>query len=182
MLVGVAILAVFSGGAHLFLLSVLRSARVLEVAGDAEESARVGVHLIERDLRGAGYGSPDALRPGLQLASRTQLRVASDLNGDGDTADANEVVGYGFDASRHLLTRSQGGAAAQPMIEDLADDGLVFTYYDADGHPLTGLETASARQQIRRVDIALTIELEHPDHANGRIRARQTASVALRNG
>jgi Tfp pilus assembly protein PilW len=182
MLVGVAIAGVFSGGAHLFLASVLESARVLEVAGEAEESARVGIHLIERDLRGAGYGSPDALRPGLQLASRTQVRIASDLNGDGDTADTNEVVGYGLDAARHLLTRSQGSAAPQPMIEGVADDGLVFTYFDAAGAPLSGLDTASARALVRRVDVALTIELQHPARGAARaIRVRQTASVALRN-
>ena len=183
MLVAVAITGVFSGGAHFFLASVLESGRVLEAAGEAEESARVGIHLIERDLRGAGYGSPDALRPGLQLATRTQLRIASDLNGDGDTADSNEVVGYGIDSSRHLLTRSQGSAAAQPMIEGLAADGLIFNYFDAAGAPLTTLDTSAARALIRRVDVVLTIEIPHPGRGAARmIRVRQTASVALRNG
>jgi prepilin-type N-terminal cleavage/methylation domain-containing protein len=183
LLVGIAILAAFACGAQLFLRSILRSVRVLEVTGEAHESARVGIHLIERDLRGAGYGVPDALRPALPLATRTEVRIASDLNGDGDTADSNEAVGYAFDAARHLLTRSQGTASPQPMIEGLADSGLTFAYFDAAGGPLPSPVGAADRARIHRIDVTLSVERDHPDTASQpRIRVRQTASIALRNG
>lgn len=183
LLVSVALLAIFAVGGHLFVLSLLRSSEVLDTAAEAHESARIGIYMIERDLRGAGFAPSAPLRPALQSAARDEVRIASDWNGDGDTADSNEVVGYGFDAARRQLTRTQGDAPPQPLIERVAEDGLVLAYYDAGGNRIATADDPDTRATIRRVDVTLTIELAHPNPAVRRpIRARQTASVALRNG
>ena len=183
LLVGAALLAVFAVGGHLFLLAVLRSGDVLDSAAAAHEAARIGIYMIERDLRGAGFAPSAALRPALQRAARDQVRIASDLNGDGDTADANEVVGYGLDGARRQLTRAQGDAPPQPLIESVAENGLRFSYYDDGGNQIADTADAAARARIKRVEVAFTIELAHP-HPDVRrpIRATQTTSVALRNG
>jgi hypothetical protein len=82
--------------------------------------------------------------------------------------------------------RAQGDAPAQPLLNDLADDGLTFSYLAADGAPLPtadGELDAAQRARIRRVAVRLAIAIPHPDPAYSRpLRAEQDAVATLRNG
>lgn len=185
LLLGVALLAVFLAATHHFTRSVLRGVRVLEVASEVQEAARIGVHIIERDLREAGYDPSGTLAPGIALAERDAVRILRDLNGDGNTDDTNERVTYRYSRERGALMRGLGTAPEQPMLDGVPDEGLEFRYFDAAGNAIPlrpgGLDT-SERARIRRVDLRLTIEMEHPDpEIRSTIRRFQTASVHLRN-
>ncbi len=186
LMVGIAFLGWFAVAMGQFSRAILRGTRVLEVASEAQEAARMGVQLIERDVRDAGYRPDGEPLSGVRRAEVGAIEIARDLDGDGDTDDANEVVGYRLDADRRMLLRNLGDAPPQPMLADLAPDGLRFTYFDAAGAILApgpaGLDDA-ARVRVRRVDVLLVVEIPHPDPSSrGPLRRTQTASIWLRNG
>ena len=113
-----------------------------------QRGAAVGAHR-HRSSSYASCVAPASLRP-LRFDRRcaprlaTGRRLASDLNGDGDTDDSNERVEYRFDAARRALMRVLGGASPQPMLMDV--DSLDLTYLDANGVavPLSGGAVAAA--------------------------------------
>ena len=186
LLVSVLFLGLFTGVLHQFCRTMLRGVRVLEVACEAQEAARIGMELMVRDLRGAGFSPRRTIAAGVRAAQRDAVEIVSDLNGDGDTDDRNEVIAYALNHAQHTLTRTMGNAAPQPMLADVAPDGLQFTYFGEDGARIAlvdGAVGAADRTRIRRVDVALSIETPHPDPAYaGPIRSRQTGSAWLRNG
>jgi Tfp pilus assembly protein PilW len=167
-----------------FSTSVLRGARLLEVTSESQQAARIGLTLMARDLRDAGYGLNSDTSAGIRRAEWDSVRIARDLSGDGDTDDSNELVGYSFDSAELQLQRQLGNAPPQPMLDGLSSDGLVFRFYNAAGAELTGGPLSLAqRQSIRRVDIELTLEAQHPDPGlSETIRTTRTTTVFVRNG
>jgi hypothetical protein len=185
LLLGIALLATFLAMTHELSRTMLRGVRVLELASEAQEAARIGVQLIERDLREAGLDPAGGIAPGILRAERDAIRMSRDLNGDGDTNDANERVSYRYSGDREALMRGLGGAPEQPMLDDVPPEGLEFRYFDAEGNAIAqrpgGLD-AGERARIHRVDVRLTIEIRVPGAGIARtIRRLQTASVQLRN-
>jgi hypothetical protein len=185
LLVAMVFLGWFAVAMSQFARGILRGTRVLEVASEAQEAARIGVQLIGRDVREAGYRPDGEPLSGVRRAAVDEIEIARDLDGDGTADDANEVVGYRLDADRRILLRSLGDAPPQPMLADVAPDGLRFTYFDASGVVLApglgGLDV-DERARVRRVDVRLVVEIPHPDPSRASLRRTQTASVWLRNG
>jgi prepilin-type N-terminal cleavage/methylation domain-containing protein len=187
LLVAMLLLSAFALGVHEFCIALLRGVRVLEVASEAQEAARLGVQLIAADAREAGYSPAGPLADGVRRAGPDVFAIARDLDGDGDVDDANERVAYQYAADRHALLRAFGDAPAQPLLDDLDVDGLVFSYLDADGAPLlpsSGSELdAAQRARVRRVGVRLRIAIRNPDPALSEpIRAEQSTAATLRNG
>jgi hypothetical protein len=184
-LVGMVFLALFALLVHQFCTALLRGVRVLEVASEAQETARLGVQLIVADAREAGFAPGGPLADGIRRASRTALAIARDLNGDGDVNDAQERVSYEYLPDRRALLRAQGDAPAQPLLDGLDDDGLELTYLSGDGMPLdpgSGELDAGQRARIRRIALHLRIALPSPDPASAvPLRAEQRATATLRN-
>jgi hypothetical protein len=141
----------------------------------------LGVQLIVADAREAGFSPHGALADGVRRAAPDGFALARDLDGDGDVDDANERVSYQFAADRRVLLRALGDAPPQPLLDDLDEAGLRFSYLDEDGAPLpTGGELdAAQRLRIRRVAVQLRIAIHHPFSAP--LRVEQTAVATLRN-
>jgi prepilin-type N-terminal cleavage/methylation domain-containing protein len=183
LLLSLLLTGIFAAGVQQLCLSLLRSVELLETTSRLQEAARITLTIISRDLRDAGYGLA-ADTPGVRQASRDSIRIGRDLNTDGDTDDAHEQVAYWFDSDGNRLLRQQGNAPPQPMLDDLAADGLLFTYYDSTGKPISSLNplTAEDRAALHRVDIQLTLE---PPRGGGFAprppRVSRTTTVALRN-
>jgi type IV pilus assembly protein PilW len=125
--------------------------------------ARAAMDMIGREVRMAGYfhsASPmqrdSSANPhfvGIP-AMDSRLEILSDLNGDGDTDDANEHIIYTFDAANRMIRRNTGGGA-QPFAENI--QAFSFLYLDRDGN----LVTADAA--IRKIRITLTARTVKPD-------------------
>jgi Tfp pilus assembly protein PilW len=185
LLVGMLFFGVFALAVQQFCTTLLRGVRVLEVASEAQETARLGVQLIVAAAREAGFSPAGPLPDGIRRAAPGLLEIARDLNGDGDVDDANERVSYQYAPDTHTLLQGLGGAAPQPLLDSLDDSGLVFTYRAADGTPLVPaageLDTAQ-RARVRRVDVRLALALRNPDPAYTQpLRAEQSATATLRN-
>ena len=161
------------------------SLRTHETKTEAQESALLGVDLIARDLRSAGYSASFGNVTGVRVASAERLEVACDLNGDGDTLDANELSTYSYDATKRQVMRSSGGASPQPLVSDVPAGGLHFVYLDANGALLgdgSGSVNGADRDRIRRVDLSLRVEIANPDPTvSSCLASTMTTSVALRN-
>lgn len=181
LLIGMVLLAGFALGVHQSCTALLRGVCVLEAASEAQEAARIGVQLIIADAREAGFSPAGPLPDGVQRAGPAVFAIARDLNGDGDVDDPSERVAYLYAPERHALLRAQGDAPPQPLLDDLDDDGLAFSYLAADGTPLPGDAEldAGARARIRRVAVRLAIAVRNP--IGGRLRAEQMATATLRN-
>lgn len=74
------------------------------------------------------------------------VRVVSDLNGDGVTTGAMEDVEI-YVASDTLWMRWQSGAAAQPVALEVAE--LAFEYYDMNGTLLTTEAAAALAPRVK---------------------------------
>ena len=185
LLVGMLLLALFALAVHRFCSTMRRGVAVLEAASEAQATARLGVQLIVADVREAGFSPAGPLADGLRQAGPTALAIARDLNGDGDVNDANERVTYQYTPARRVLSRAQGDAAPQPLIDELDDNGQLFSYLGADGRALSsdgGELDAVARARVRRVAIRLAVAVPNPDPAVRQpLRALETATATLRN-
>jgi len=185
LLVGLALLASFALAVHQCCAALLRGVRVLEAASEAQEAARIGVQLIVADAREAGFSPAGPLPDGIRRAGPGVFAIARDLNGDGDVDDSAERVTYLYASDRHALLRAQGDAPPQPLLDELDDDGLAFSYLAGDGIPLANGDSeldAAMRARIRRVAVRLAIAVGNPSpYGGGRLRAEQTATATLRN-
>jgi len=182
LLVGMAFLSLFGLAVHQCCRALLLGARVLEAASEAQEAARLGVQLIVADAREAGFRPSGPLPDGIRRAGPNVLAIARDLDGDGDLDDANERVSYQYAADRHALLRQLGDAPPQPLLGDLDDDGLFFTYLGSDGAPLLsgGAELdADQRARVRRIAVQLRIAVHH--QYGDPVRVEQHATATLRN-
>jgi type II secretory pathway pseudopilin PulG len=186
LLVSLTLTMAFAAVLQTFSRTILHGAGVLEVASETQEAARIGVQLVTRDLRGAGFHARGGSLEAIPFARADAVGISMDLNGDGDVSDSNEKIAYSFDAEKQALMRTLGDGSPQPMLNDLAPDGLYLSYFDASGNLLpvgeTGLADAD-RASVRRIDVTLRIESPNPDPANSTpLRREQSGTVWLRNG
>ncbi len=167
-----------------FAIASLQSLRVRQVADDLEETARIAVEIIARDIRDTGYGLSGADDRGLRAASSTRIRLARDLDLDGATSSSSERVAYGIDDETHQLRRQLGNASPQPMVENVDPDQVVFRFLDRTGAEIaTGSDLdRTQRATVRQIEIDLRLSAPHPVRPRDRIKARHRASVGLRNG
>ncbi len=185
LLVALLVFALFATGVQQFSRTMLRGVRVLEVAAEVEEAARLGAQLIAGDLRDAGFSPAGALGTGVRTAALDAVAVVRDLNGDGDHDDSGEAVAYRHAPDRAQLQRRLGSAPPQPLLDGVPDGGLQLTYFAADGAPLAGVGELDAEQRarIRRVLVRVVVEVPHPDPAYTQpLRGEHVSTVTLRNG
>jgi len=122
------------------------------------QAARAGMDIMGREIIMAGFDpaenmqltDPDASKfVGIPLPASNPASVVeiyADLNGDGDTADANEHIIYAF--ANDQLTRDSG-SGAQTFINNVED--FKVEYLKADGDP------ANSTEDIRQVRVTLTV-------------------------
>jgi type II secretory pathway component PulJ len=160
-----------------------------ERRADLQQSARIGMARIVRELRAAGL-DPSGLIPGLpnpgpiQTADISRIAFIGDANGDG----SSKKVEYRLDlsASPPVLRRQQwstwgggwsGTNGAQPLAEGIT--AVEFTYFGAGGSAIPPDELAARLGEIRRVGISITA-LAPPGHILSEP-FRLVSEVQLRN-
>lgn len=132
---------------------------------EAQQSARVALERLGRELRGAGIDPRRTGFPPLVNPTSTGFTIQNDLNGDGVIAGNRETIAYSL--TGRTLRRNAGGGA-QPMIDGV--ESLTFTYLDAAGNP------AKTPWDIRSV--VITITTGSGDGGGG---ATMTTQIRLRN-
>ena len=181
-LVSTFFLTLFSVMLYQFNRAVLRSVRLQEVRGEAQEVARIAIDVMTRELRLSGYGGAGVPLPRLRAAGPERVEVQADLNGDGDTGDANEIVTYAYDLERETLMRATGTAPPQPMVEHVPEGNFLLRYRDDSNVLLEGELDEATRARVRQIEIGLRVVYPNPDPAPAApIVVTQHATVELRN-
>jgi hypothetical protein len=165
--------------------ATLRSWRIQEAKSEAQEVTVMALDVLARDLRVAGFSAAAAPVVGIRSAGREHIEVASDLNGDGDTTDANELIAYAYDDLKHQLTRATGGASPQPFVLNVLSGGVQFSFFDANGSELStaaGDLTATACRRVHRIDMLLRVDIPNPSpDLSTPLTSTVSSSVCLRN-
>lgn len=146
-----------------------------DFAGDMERTARAAMSMITHDLRMSGYVPVlGSVLSGIVYNS-SQLRLISDLNGNGLLDGGNEDISYTYDPlKRRIIRTSKVGQIIFPNIQ-----AFTFSYLDRNGNPTT------MSANIRAVLVSITATTAKPDRnypANNGYRTTTLQSqVALRN-
>ncbi|GIX47670.1 MAG: hypothetical protein KatS3mg131_1881 [Candidatus Tectimicrobiota bacterium] len=160
MSLGLALLA----GTYGFYTGQRKALATRELVAEMQQQARIGMAMLVRELRMAGYDPTGTAGAGIVEATATAIRFTMDRNGDGDTNDANEDVRYtaydsGGDGDLDL-GRRLAASTNQPVAENLQE--LHFAYILADG---TTTDAPADPGQIRAVQITLVARTAKPDPA-----------------
>ena len=140
---------------------------------EMRQNARGAIDLLTREIKLAGYdpaGTAITTSNGIPY-SALQLQILADLNGDGDTADADEAVVYSYDSANKRILRATGGAS-NSLADNISAFG--FSYRDS-----TGVET-STTAAIRQIELNVTAQTSNPDPnttGNGGYQTYQLTSV-----
>ena len=171
---------------HNFTTVALHALQVRQVADDLDETAQIALEIMARDIRDVGYGMPATGDRGLRAAGSAQIGVARDLDLDGETSSSNERVSYLLHRESGQLRRQLGNASAQPMVDGLETDQVLFRYFDASGAELVAADgdlDSGQRALVRRVDITLRLAANQPAAGSAApITVEHRMSVTLRNG
>lgn len=147
---------------------------------DVQSQARVALERISREVRMAGYTSPDKLTDPVVIATNDTLSIHTDTDGTGAkyiTYSRRDCSGnVGTTLYRNVSTTTFCGG--EPFIEDVSN--LTFAYYELNNVPLpyppgstyqldgqghvTGSGTPTipvvggSRDRVRQIKIALTVQ------------------------
>ena len=110
---------------------------------ESQQSARVALTRLAREIRGAGRG--DDTLAAIVIAEDTRIVLVSDLDADGAVTARGEQITWQLVGD--VLRRSAGGGA-QPVANGVR--AFTLRYFDAAGRPTTEPDL------IRIVDVSLT--------------------------
>lgn len=160
-----------------------------ESRADLQQSARIAMARIVRELRAAGF-DPDALIPRLSMPTAIQTAEANRIAfiGDPDGDGRSKKIEYRLDLSADtpILRRQQwttwnggwsGNSGAQPFAEGIT--AIELTYYGADGAAIPLSAFPARAGEIRRV--GLTIAAASPPSHTPPETYRLVGEVQLRN-
>ncbi|MFQ5667199.1 MAG: PilW family protein [Candidatus Binatia bacterium] len=168
-----------------FARAALMSARLQETESEAQEVTVMALDMLVREIRMAGFSAAGARLTAVRTAGPDRVTVVTDLNGDGDTTDSNEVIAYGYSEEKHQLRRATGRGSPQPLVRDVPPDAVHFSFFDARGIEITPGEaglTQAERARVHRIDILLRVELPNPDPTVAvPVTSTVSSSVCLRN-
>ncbi|MBM4255931.1 MAG: hypothetical protein FJ147_08545 [Deltaproteobacteria bacterium] len=148
--------------------------RVQEVKLDLQESSRLAIDFLVRELHFAGarpvHGGTCAGFERLTNAESQRITLQYDYRGasagsapDGCPDDPNERIVYLYEPETQLIKRSSGGGAPQPFIGDVPGGGFLLRYFDRDGTELGSLLNADQRAAVRSIVITVRTSKRHPD-------------------
>ncbi|RMF85145.1 MAG: prepilin-type N-terminal cleavage/methylation domain-containing protein [Nitrospinota bacterium] len=180
LLITLAIGVLLLAGLYHFFLGQQHAYALREEIAVMQQNLRIGIDILAREVRLAGYDPTETAGAGLLTAAPHAIRFTADRNGDGDTDDPNEDVMYllydsGKDGDLDL-GRNTGGSN-QPVVENI--QSLDFVYTLRDGSTTTAPADPG---QVSMVQIRLTARTAHPDPAyaaNGGYRTK-TLSTRVR--
>ena len=145
LLVAVAVLGLLMSANFALLDQGQRAYRTGAARVESQQSARIALTRIVRDIRTAGSAPDTPAFAAISVAEPARLVLHRDIDGDNAIADPRETVTWRLDGT--ILRRDAGGGA-QPIINGA--QALAFEYFDGDDAP-----TASPAD-VRSVRVTLT--------------------------
>jgi type IV pilus assembly protein PilW len=167
LLIALAVGSLLLTGIYNFYITQSKIHAVREQVAEMHQNARIGMALMTREIRMAGYDPTGQAGAAIIAATPTSIQVTIDLNEDGVIGGAtgpDEDLTYllydsGGDGDLDL-GRKPGGGSTDPVAENFAS--LAFSYTLTDG-TVTDSPSAEELSQIRQVKIVLTAQTAWPD-------------------
>ena len=162
LLISLAVGSLLLASIYNFYITQSKIHAVREQVAEMHQNARIGMALMSRELRMAGYDPTGCNCAGIFVPTANTIRVKMDLNEDGDVLDPDEDITYslydsGGDGDLDL-GRKPGGGSNDPAAENF--DSLSFTYTLADS---SITDSPADPSQIRMVQILLTAKTAWSD-------------------
>jgi hypothetical protein len=147
---------------------------VAEVRLNVQESSRLAIDFLMRELRFAGArpvrGGPCDGFERLEVTEEQQVTLQYDFRGnragtppDGCPDDPSEVITYAYDSEAQVLTRATGRGAPQPLISSVPPDGFFLHYFDSDGNELFPGLDETERARVATIAVTIRVSEPHPD-------------------
>ncbi len=167
--------------------------RVQEVKLDLQESSRLAIDFLVRELHFAGarpvQGGACAGFERLANAESQRITLQYDYRGnssgsapDGCPDDPNERVSYVYEPATQLLKRASGGGAPQPFIGDVPAGGFLLRYFDREGTELGSALNADQRAAVHSIVLTIRTSKPHPDlRITDPLTSEHTSTVFLPN-
>ena len=165
LLVSMAVLGLLMAGTLSVLQSGLRAYGWGSARVEAQQSARIALERMVKELREAGYDPTGAGIAAVVAAEPARVTFQRDLNGNGLIDATRERVTFLVRPGETVLRRD-AGAGAQPIIDGVRR--LALTYFDRLGAPTTD------PAKVASVAIHLDVGLAGPG-------ATMATQVSLRN-
>jgi type IV pilus assembly protein PilW len=199
LLVATAVSGIVMAAVYSVYYSQQKTALVQKHLADMQQNLRAAMHLIETEIRMAGYDSSGRASAGIQAASATSIRFTSNIHdgtdndGDGSTDETDEagncdrdVTDTNEDITYQTLDPDGDGVFSLYRIDAVAGTQLVaenidvlnFVYLDEDGADLGPTPTLS---EIRSVQITMVARTGRSDrgYADHSSYANQQGTVIL---
>jgi type II secretory pathway component PulJ len=110
---------------------------------EAQQSARIALERMAKELREAGYDPRLAGIAPILTAEPARVTFQRDLDGDGVVDATSERVTFLLRPGETVLRRD-AGAGAQPVVEGVRR--FVLTYFDGAGHATTDARAVASVQ------------------------------------
>ena len=165
LMVVMAMIGIVSGSIYGIFISSNRSYYTQDSVVTAQQSVRVGINLMTRDIRMAGFDPQRTADAGIVEATATKLQFTADMNRvNGIEETDRERITFEYDAGNNRLRRRlyEGTGSQtdwQPLINNVS--ALQFTYLNANGNDLGNPVPAANLANIRSVVISMTVEGEN---------------------
>lgn len=175
LIIAIFITGIISAAVYAVYTNYYRQSSVQDLMLEAQQNARVGINLMERELMNAGYaaGTADIIT---RAESADLEFIYTDPSTDASmsaTAGKRLKVRYElktYDGIKYL-TRKQTNMTdsvtgdTEKMIPYL--QSLQFTYYDVDGDEITSISDQNDRNTIRFISVAIVTQTKDPVQATG---------------
>lgn len=129
------------------------------VKAGTQQSARIGVEMMVKDIRLAGLNPLGTAGAGVVAASPTSFRFTADVNLDGtvDVADPFEDITYGLnlDGTCGTCLQQTNQLGTETLLDNV--NTLALTYLDDTGTAIPAASLAARLLDIRTVGINLTL-------------------------
>jgi type IV pilus assembly protein PilW len=197
LLVAMVVTAVITASVYSVYRSQQKSFLVQDQVAEMQQNLRAALHLMEREIRMAGYDPSGKLSAGIQSMNSANLRFTQDIhdgvdndgdglidepdeagNSDGDVGDPGEDITYLLfdqdgDGDLDLCRSEDGGATVQLLAENI--DALNFVFRDALG------AVTSTPSKVRSIQISIVARANRPDlgYENNSSYANQQGTTIL---
>jgi len=166
LMVAMAMIGIVTGSIYGIFISSNRSYYTQDSVVEAQQSVRVGINLMTRDIRMAGFDPLENSNAGIEVATATKLRFTADMNrANGIEETARERITFEYVAGNDNLLRRRlyEGTGSQTDWQTLINNvsALSFSYLDADGNDLGNPVAAADLESIKTLVISMTVEGEN---------------------
>ena len=203
LLAAMVITGVVVGGIYSAYYSQQKSYLAQEEVAAMQQNLRAAMHLIERDIRLAGYDSNRSAGAGIKAAGANSIRFTSDIhdgadndadggidepdeegNGDGDTLDPGEDFTYlrlDPDGNGVFDLYRRDAVAGTDQLIALNVDAINFVYLDNGGMAISQPILITNLSAIRSVQITMVVRAgrRDPGYRDTAVYTNQQGTVIL---